>query len=519
LEPRPNFERIRMLHRHLERALQCLPCPQSVQHRWKGMVMARELYSLLTNIPFHLPTNPGKAAVYVHAVVTGQPVDNTPLSRTEQALIDTLFNRHKHYFLLMQNIKHACFMALDASINNAFKVSNDQNVRGWHARMRVIDILNQLSSIYGQPTPSALKANDHIFRSPTSAANAPKVLFRRIEECAETALLGKNPYTDKQLITDTIHLLLTTGLYFRAFEDWDQLTEPAKTWIELCRMIQEAFQRRLNATAPTAGHQGYAPDRPFQQNAFGALAANDSDDDSANTVATQMAALTYQSQHTVTTATNLSQQMNQYMQTLAHQQNLLHQNQQQMMEQMVALSFNQSNAGRGIGQQRRGPPPPPATFAPNGFRRTNYGGRGGQRRGRGCGCGRDPPAFNTGRAPPITYITARRAPGYMGPPPATGGGYYAPPPQALQVEDPPYLQALQVEAPPYSNLMKLYTNWNACYSCGFNVADGHTSQMCPQHLRKPDHDCYFTRKNAQHYIDAGYRCSTKSHHKTVFPQM
>ncbi len=89
----------------------------------------------------------------------------------------------------------------------------------------------------------------------------------------------------------------------------------------------------------------------------------------------------------------------------------------------------------------------------------------------------------------------------------------------MQVEAPPYPQALQVEAPPYLNLMKLYANWNACYSCGFDVADGHTSQMCPQHLRKPDHDCYFTRQNGQQYIDAGYRCNTKSRHKTVFPQM
>ena len=32
LEQRPNFERICMLHRHLERALQRLPCLQSVQH-------------------------------------------------------------------------------------------------------------------------------------------------------------------------------------------------------------------------------------------------------------------------------------------------------------------------------------------------------------------------------------------------------------------------------------------------------------------------------------------------------
>jgi hypothetical protein len=92
LEPRPNFERIWMLHQHFERALQYLPCPQSVQHGWKGMVMARKLYALLTTQPFRLPTNPGAAAVYVRSQLPGQPVDNTPLSRMEQASIDSLFN-------------------------------------------------------------------------------------------------------------------------------------------------------------------------------------------------------------------------------------------------------------------------------------------------------------------------------------------------------------------------------------------------------------------------------------------
>ncbi len=197
LEPHPNFERIRALRRHLERCLQRLTCPQSIQHGWKGMVMARELYSLLTSTPFCLPTNPGAAVVYVRAVATGQPVNDAPLSRTEQASIDSLFNCRKHYFLSMQNIKRACFTALDASINYAFKVSNDPNIRGWHAGMRVIDILDQLSSTDGQPTPSAIEANDHIFRSPTSATDSPEVFFCRIEECAEKALLGQNPYTNK----------------------------------------------------------------------------------------------------------------------------------------------------------------------------------------------------------------------------------------------------------------------------------------------------------------------------------
>jgi hypothetical protein len=219
--------------------------------------------------------------------------------------------------------------------------------------------------------------NDHIFCSPTSAANTPKVLFCRIKNCAKKALLGQNPYMDKQLITNKIRLLLTTGLYIRAFEDWDQLADAAKTWIKLCQMIQDAFQHCLNATAPTTGQQRYAPALPLQQNACGALANKDSDDDLAKTIKTQMAALTYQSQLTVTTAANLSQQMNQYIRTILQQQELLHQNQHQIIKQIAALLFNQSNASRGIGCQGHGPLPPGAPLAPVQFRSNTFGGHGG----------------------------------------------------------------------------------------------------------------------------------------------
>jgi hypothetical protein len=44
-------------------------------------------------------------------------------------------------------------------------------------------------------------------------------------------------------------------------------------------IIQEAFQHQLNAIAPTASSHGYAAE-PFHQNAFGALEANDTDEES-----------------------------------------------------------------------------------------------------------------------------------------------------------------------------------------------------------------------------------------------
>jgi hypothetical protein len=40
----------------------------------------------------------------------------------------------------MQKIEWACFNALDASINNAFKGPNNSAISGWHAGMSVREI-------------------------------------------------------------------------------------------------------------------------------------------------------------------------------------------------------------------------------------------------------------------------------------------------------------------------------------------------------------------------------------------
>ena len=66
-----------------------------------------------------------------------------------------------------------------------------------------------------------------------------------------------------------------------------------KIWINLKAFIQEAYQRRLNATRNTSGQHGYV------QNAFAVLEELDDDeDDNVAMVITQMAVLTTQSQLT-----------------------------------------------------------------------------------------------------------------------------------------------------------------------------------------------------------------------------
>jgi hypothetical protein len=228
----------------------------------------------------------------------------------------------------------------------------------WHAGMSTLVILDQLSKLYGHSTLAVLKQNNKIICNPYLATNPPEVLFRCIQDCAKIALLGCDPYTDHQLTNNTIHLLLTMGLYLRPFKDWDCLLPQAQTWLVLRAIIQEFFQRCLNTTAPTIGHHGYASAMPFQQNAFCALAENNSDDKFiAASIAMQVVALTHKSQITSSTVTNTSQHHDQKMTHIASQQDLVHQNMHQIIAALNTVMFNASNEGRGIGHYARGQGP------------------------------------------------------------------------------------------------------------------------------------------------------------------
>ncbi len=86
LEPCPTFKKIRTLCHHFEQALQCLPCLQSTLHGWKGLIMLRKLYALLTglNNAFRLPMDLGPNTNYTWPVAPGAVPDLTPLSRTSR---------------------------------------------------------------------------------------------------------------------------------------------------------------------------------------------------------------------------------------------------------------------------------------------------------------------------------------------------------------------------------------------------------------------------------------------------
>ena len=509
VDPRPNFANLRALRRHMQRALQRLSCPQSNILGWAGLVMSRAMYSLLTTTPFRLPTDPGPQAIYYgprvpivdaqgNAVLDtdGTPtyVPQPPLDRATQASIDARFVRARNYWLSYQNIKRACFNMLEDNIDDAFKVSNTPTIRGWNMSMEIMEMLDQITTTYGRPTPNALLQNDTFFRSAYSPADAPETLFRRIEDCQEVQLLGEDPYTPKQLLNNAIRLLLQCGLYTRDFEDWDRKPAADKIWTELKTFIQEAYQRRLNATNITSGQQGYV------QNAFAVLAdeSTDDDDDDVQTVITQMAALTTQSQLTAAsqaaTTTSVTTALNQLVAN------------QQAISQQIAAFANVARAPPAAVQfpTQMNVPAVGTAFTGGGNppRTTRRAGRGRGERGarQGQAGGRIP------RTPFANYIARQ-----------VGGGL---PPMAVIPPAPgiPFVGAgPNVARPSHSNIIKRYANMNACFSCGFDVEAGHTSKTCPAGWRRPNHQEGYTRENARQYIEAGYDACTKAMHKTQYP--
>ena len=132
-------------------------------------------------------------------------------------------------------------------------------------------------------------------------------------------------------------------------------------------------------------------------------------------------------------------------------------------------------------------------------------GRGGRRVGRGQGRG------GRGGRSRTPFADAMRGTGAVVPPMTNmvpyGGG-------TGQLPAAPGGQPHRCNAE-FLNIYKQHNNWNVCFSCGFDVEDGHTSGTCP--FKKWNHQASYTRDNAQQFIAAGYDPCTKGMHKSVLP--
>ncbi len=233
---------------------------------------------------------------------------------------------------------------------------------------------------------------------------------------------------------------------------------------------------------------------------------SEEEDDDVQTVITQMAVLTTQSQLTATTRAENSASVSAAI-------NQLHANQQAMQQQFAAFTTQRNTTYQPVSPAMQLPItqfsiPNLATF------NTTGRGAGGRRGGHGRG-GRANFGTNTGgqnAQTPFANFVGRGGQGGL--PPIGGGGGCGGGAVPLAQQTRP-----RNAAPMYSNIIKTYWNWNVCFSCGFDVEDEHTSKTCLAPWRRANHQEGFDRNNVGQYIGAGHDACTKAMHKSQLPNM
>ncbi len=283
-----------------------------------------------------------------------------------------------------------------------------------------------------------------------------------------------------------------------------------KTYPALKTFIHAAYGHRLTALAlhSTSGQNGYA-----NQTIYNVLEEGNDEDTKDNTVTTitQTAALTTAMGGTTPSGgTAISAKV-------AAAINQLSANQTAIMSQMAAATAQMAALAvvPPLAQNARAYAPREQFYVPpiqqiavpmkQPFSATGAypAGQGGQR----GGCGRNQGGCQGGRGR-MPFADAMQGAGaalMMTKMMPRGGGIAQPPPKMQQ----------QRKKLDFSNIYKLHNNWNACFSCGFDIEDGHTSITCP--FKRWNHQDSFTCGNAQQFIAAGYDPCTKGMHKTVLP--
>jgi hypothetical protein len=127
LAPHPDFAKLCTLRKHFITGLTPLVCPQSLIHRWVGLVMDPVMYDLLeSTTPFTTVTDPGDFTVYQNFTT------DTTIGMTNK-----VFTRNKNCYLSFININRACFRTLNNNIGDQFKVSNLANMIEWNSSMSI----------------------------------------------------------------------------------------------------------------------------------------------------------------------------------------------------------------------------------------------------------------------------------------------------------------------------------------------------------------------------------------------
>lgn len=214
------------------------------QHGLLGLTLQDRTYTTLTGVPFILPTNPGT-------------VPNIPAGSSGPQ-ISQFESAHKEELREWQETTRAD-QALQQQLLSVFDEEYLRGLRNMHmgyVGVSTNTMLQHLYDNYGVITAVDIEDNDTTMRAEYDPSQPIEVLFHQIETAVEFAEAGNRPYDPKQVVSRAYLLILKTGLYAEACKDWENKTEPQKTWVSFKAYFTK-HHRDLRLMQTASGNAGY----------------------------------------------------------------------------------------------------------------------------------------------------------------------------------------------------------------------------------------------------------------------
>jgi hypothetical protein len=177
----------------------------------------------------------------------------------------------------------------NANMATQFKVSKTPLLNGWNSTMTIMKILDQLQDSYGRPNTMTLFKNHTLFHSPMTPGDSLEMPFYRIKQCQEIQRIEKVPYSDDQIITTAVRILITSNMFLlKEFDTWESTVN--KTYLALKTFFHKAYGRHLMALElwSTSGQNGYTSSLTI----FNVMEGDDNTNNNTVATITQTAAAT-----------------------------------------------------------------------------------------------------------------------------------------------------------------------------------------------------------------------------------
>lgn len=223
------------------------------QNGYLGLVVSAGIYATITNIPFTLPANPGP-----------QPI--IPVPAPTAAVVGAIIRAHTEDFREWReynNVQAALKKQLINSIDPIYlRAKKDRHVGFNNISLR--ELLSFLFTTYGALQPQDLLNNQKEINTPWDPNTPFETLIDQIEECAEFAEAGNQPYTAPQILNTAYTLVYNTGMFFEDCKLWNRKPDADKTWVNFKTHFLEA-QRELRLQQQTTKQAGYQANLSYQQ--------------------------------------------------------------------------------------------------------------------------------------------------------------------------------------------------------------------------------------------------------------